>query len=229
MKRLLQTTIFFILCGIVPALAQENTPKEPPVFLEEISSAIGPSATENIVNSEQIFCYQITNKPENYTGYTLDGMAIVGFCGVINNELNDVIKSELFMNPNNILFDVSEECVIRPKIMLRFVRGVDFTDVLISSPCHALAIFYGGKINTFNAKPAAPIIDALVDPFIKGKVDFASPALFNQLLPIGIAQTEEQKKLLNKKNEPIRNWVKEQQQDDQQNKKSGWNNLNLKI
>ncbi len=192
-------------------------------ILEEISSAIGISALNNITNSEQVFCYQIANKPENYTGYTLDGMAIVGFCGVINPQLQTLIKSELMMNPNNILFDVTENCVIRPQIMLRFVRGVDSTDVLLSSPCHALAFFYGGKISAFNAKPAAQIIDAVIDPLIKNKVEFASPALFNQLLPIGVAQTDEQKALIKKKNEPVKNWQKQQQETAA--RKSGWNKL----
>ena len=233
MKRL---NFQLLLCALTLGFAssaltqtQPSAPKENNIFLEEISSAIGPSATTNITDSEQIFCYQVTNKPENYTGYTLNGMAIVGFCGVINNELQDMIKSELFMNPDNILFDVTEDCVIQPQIMLRFVRGVDFTDVLLSSPCYAFAIFYGGKVNAFNAKPAAPVIKALVDPFIKGKVDFASPALLNQLLPIGIAQTPEQKELLNKKNGPIRNWAKDDESSTKPTKKSGWNNLNLKM
>lgn len=217
----------------VPASVPAETPAWQPnpehsVILEEISSAIGPSALANITDAEQVFCYQITNRPDNYTGYTLDGMAIVGFCGIINNELKTMVTSELFMNPDNIVFDVTENCIIRPKVMLRFVRGVDSTDVLLSSPCHAFAIFYGGKVNAFNAKPAAQIIDALVNPLIKGKVDFASPALFNQLLPIGVAQTEEQKKLLDQKNEPIRNWVKSQEESDTDGKK-GWNNLNLKL
>lgn len=213
--------------------AEENQKWQPDpeynTILEEISSAVGQSAVANITGAEQVFCYQITNRPENYTGYTLDGMAIVGFCGIINAELKTMITSELFMNPENILFDVTEECVIRPQIMLRFVRGVDATDVLLSSPCHAFAIFYGGQVNAFNAKPAAPIIDALVEPLIKGKVDFASPALFNQLLPIGVAQTEEQKALLNKKNEPIRNWIKTQKEEEAASAKRGWNNINLKL
>ena len=140
-----------------------------------------------------------------------------------------MIVSELFKNPDNILFDQTEECIIRPKIILRFVRGVDMTDVLFSSPCHAFAIFYGGRINAFNAKPAAPVIDALVTPLLKGRIDFASPALLNQLLPIGVAQTEEQKNLLNRKNEPIRNWIKTQQQEEEQPRRNGWNKLNLKL
>ncbi len=219
-----------LLCR--PALAQEDSASWQPnpehtTILEEISSAIGPSALQNISDAEQVFCYQITNRPENYTGYTLDGMAIVGFCGIINNELKTMITSELLMNPDNIIFDVTENCVIRPQIMLRFVRGVDSTDMLLSSPCHAFAVFYGGRVNAFNAKPAAQIIDALITPLIRGKADFASPALLNQLLPVGIAQTEEQKQLLNKKNEPIRNWVKSQEKAAEA--KKGWNNLNLKL
>ncbi len=198
-------------------------------ILDPIAQTIGQSALQNITDAEQVFCYQITTKPDNYTGYTLDGMAVVGFCGVINPELKTMISSELFMNPNNVLFDVTEDCVIRPRIMLRFVRGVDSTDVLLSSPCHAFAIFYGGRVNAFNAKPAAPIIDALIDPLVKGRIDFASPALFNQLLPIGVAQTDEQKALLNKKNEPIRNWVKTQQEEEKSTKSKGWNNLNLNL
>ena len=192
-------------------------------ILDEISSAIGDSALNNISNAEQVFCYQIANRPENYTGYTIDGMAIVGFCGVINKELQTLIKSELLMNPENILFDVTENCVIRPQVMLRFVRGIDATDILLSSPCHALAVFYGGKISAFNAKPASQIIDAIIDPLIKNKVDFASPALFNQLMPIGVAQTDEQKALIQKKNEPIRNWQQKQQEN--KARKAGWNKL----
>ena len=196
-----------------------------PEILDEISSAIGPSALENINKSEQIFCYQIANRPENYQGYTLDGMAIVGFCGIINNELKNMVKTELFSNPEHILFDVTENCVIRPQIMLRFVRGVDYTDVLFSSPCHAFAIFYGGQVSTFNAKPAAKIIDALVKPLIQNKVDFASPALFNQLLPIGVAQTKEQKQILEQQNAPIRNWQAQQTEQENKTTKKGWNRL----
>lgn len=198
-------------------------------ILPEIQNALGATAMNNITEAEQVFCYQITSKPSGYRGYTINGMALVGFCGVINNELKTMISSELFMNPDNILFNVTEECVMRPKVMLRFVRGVDSTDVLLSSPCHSYAIFYGGKVQTFNARPASAIIDALIDPLIKGRIDFASPALFNQLLPIGVAQTDEQKALLNKKNEPIREWEKSQKENDVTTTKKGWNNLNLKF
>ena len=233
--------VFIMLFGLMlsfPCFAQEEVvetsevseeaPEWKPnpknnVVLSEITSAIGDSAIKNITDSEQVFCYQIANKPENYTGYTLDGMALVGFCGVINQELQTLIKYELMMNPDNLLFNETENCMIRPQIMLRFFRGVDSTDVLLSSPCHAVAIFYGGKIAAFNAKPASQIIDAIVEPLIKSKVDFASPALFNQLLPVGVAQNETQERMQKQKNEPVNAWQKKQ--DEKAAKKAGWNKL----
>ena len=226
MPYILSIILSFIL--VFPCFAQEELPEvrtvqKNDVILNEIVSSIGDSAVKNITDSEQVFCYQIANRPENYTGYTIDGMAIVGFCGVINQELQSLIKYELFMNADNLLFDETENCVIRPQIMLRFVRGIDATDVLLSSPCHAVAIFYGGKIAAFNAKPADQIIDAIVEPLIKNKVEFASPALFNQLLPIGVAKNEQQKRLQQQKNEPVNKWQKKQ--DEAAAKKAGWNKL----
>ena len=230
--------IFIAFLGIMlsqPCLAQETAassteetnewkpnPKNTEI-LKEITSAIGDSAVKNITDSEQVFCYQIATKPENYTGYTLDGMAVVGFCGVLNNELQELVKYELLKHPENILFDETEDCIIRPQIMLRFFRGVDSTDILLSSPCHALAVFYGGKIAAFNAKPSSQIIDAIIDPLIKNKVDFASPALFNQLLPVGVAQTDAQKQMQKQKNEPANKWQKKQEENAA--RKSGWNKL----
>ena len=206
----------------IPALI--TSPSKPTTaILSEISSAIGNFATKNITDAEQIFCYQIATPPENYNGYTIDGMAIVGFCGVINEKLSTLVKKELLGNPNRIIFNQVEDCVIRPQIMLRFIRGIDTTDVLLSSPCHAVAFFYGGKISAFNAKPAATIIENIIRPLIKNKVEFISPALFNQTLPIGVAKTDEQKQILQQKNAPFKQW--EQINQEKATKSSGWNRL----
>ena len=204
----------------VPAHAQ--SPATSTSVLEEISSAIGPSALANITKAEQIFCYQVSDRPANYTGYTIDGFAVYGFCGIITDDLKKIIISELFTNQDNILFDVTEKCTIRPRLLLRFVRGVDNTDVLLSSPCHSYAIFYGGKINTFNAKPAAQIIDALINPLTQNKLDFVSPALTNQLMPIGLPQTPEQAEQLNKNKNPARKWEEPTVETPQT---QGWNKL----
>lgn len=197
-------------------------------FLTGISDSIGAAATINIEQAEQVFCYEVEPRAVDYDGYTINGLALTGFCGVLNDELKTLVQEELFMTPQNVILDKSEDCIIKPKIMLRFVRGVDNTDVLLSSPCYSYSVFYGGKIRPFNAKPAAEIIDALINPLLKKKVKFVSPALLNQLLPVGVAQTSEQKELVNKKNKPIRGWETEKS-DDNANASaatSGWNRLN---
>lgn len=206
--------------------AQTQTP--PQQVLPEIKNAIGAVAWDNIANAEKIFCYEVDNMPEDYEGYTLDSMAITGFCGVIKNEIKEQVLSQLFMDNKNVLFNVREECVIQPRIVLRFVKGVDATDVLLSSPCYSFTVYYPGSVNVFNAKPAAKIIDTLISTLDRNNVDFVSPALLDQLLPIGVPQTKEQRELVSKKPKPIRNWeVKQPEQTEPKTENNGWNNLDL--
>lgn len=203
--------------------------KEEKTVLPEIRNAIGEDALNNIENAEQAFCYEVANKTDDYTGYMLNGMAVTGFCGVLNDELKKMVLNDLFMTRKNILFDVQEDCVIHPKVMLRFIRGVDSVDVLLSAPCYSFAVFYAGKVNVFNAKTASKVLDTLVGSFQKNRVDFVSPAILGQLLPVGVPQTPEQKALVSNTPKPIRNWDKNAPKEEakKDNKSSGWNNLNF--
>lgn len=197
------------------------------VILQTITDSVTPTGMANITDAEQVFCYQVAPKPAGYTGYTIDGMALTGFCGIVEKDLKDMIVKQFFATAENLSSDV-ERCVIRPKLMLRFVKGVDFTDVLLSSPCHSFSVFYAGKVRTYNFKPAAEIIDVMVDSFKDKTIPFTSPALLKQLLPIGVAQTEAQKEMVAKQSGPIRNWEDTQPQQTQTKKQGGWNNLNFK-
>ncbi len=200
---------------------------QPAVISQNIIDAVGNSAIANISESEAVFCYQVTAKPAGYKGYTLDNMAITGFCGIVENNLKDMIVRQFLATPENISNEVAQ-CVIKPKLMLRFVRGVDYTDILLSSPCHSFTIFYGGKLKTYNFSPAAEVIDVMVDSFRAKTVPFVSPAMLRQLLPIGVAQTQEQKDLVAKQSGPIRNWESQSPAEAKPApKKSGWNNLKL--
>ncbi len=124
----------------------------------------------------------------------------------------------------------AEKCIIKPKLMIRWVRGVDVTDMLISAPCYSYSIFYGGKVRTFNFKPGAEIIDVMVDSFKDLTVPFVSPALLNQLLPVGVPQTTEQKEIVKEQSGPVRKWEQQKpkvSQQPAQGAKKGWNNLNF--
>lgn len=203
--------------------------------LQTITDSVGKSAIDNITGAEQVFCYQVTTRPNDYNGYTINGMALTGFCGVVNAELKNMIETQLFATASNIDFNTTEQCVIKPKLMLRFVRGIDATDVLISAPCHSVAIFYAGKAKAYNFKPGAEILDVMVESFKGQTVPFTSPAMLNQLLPIGVPQTAAQQKMVagQKQAQPIRNWeepeMPQQSKTTEPVKKSGWNNVKVNV
>ncbi len=207
-------------------LPQTETKKQE--ILSEIKQAIGDAAWNNISQAEQIFCYEVTTKPQDYDGYTLNNMALTAFCGVIKDDIKQNVLSQLFMNNKNVLFNVREDCMVQPRIVLRFVRGVDMTDVMLSAPCYSFAVYANGGAKVFNARPAAQVIDAMVDTFDKNKMDFVSPALLNQLLPIGVPQTKEQQELVSKKEKAKGVWMDKKKNEEKNKKKNqGWNNLDL--
>ena len=175
--------------------------------IQKIKDALPKHGLNNILQSERIFCYTVDKAPKDYKGYTLNGMAVTGFCGILNEKDKDILLKEFFYKENSVS-NVMAKCMIEPKIIIRFVKGVDYTDVLLSAPCHSFSVFYGGKVKSFNVEPVAKLLEAVVQIFAKNKSEFISPALLDQLLPIGIAKTPEQKALVKEKSgdAPVRNW-----------------------
>ncbi len=192
---------------------------------EYVAKSITPSAIENLLHPEQVFCYKVASKPKGYLGYTINGMAIVSFCGVVNDVVKKSMIEQLFMNDENISPTV-ENCVIKPQMMFRFVRGVDYVDVLFSSPCHSYTVFYAGVIHTFNLSPIAADVDSLIRNFSMQTTEFVSPALLGQLSPIGVIQNDEQKSIVESTKGPIRRWEQQKKQEAQKTK--GWNKLRFK-
>lgn len=91
---------------------QENQP----VFLPGIADSIGAAAAINIEQAEQVFCYEVDARAVDYDGYTIDGMALTGFCGVLNPELKKLVLQELFMSPQNVIW-------IRTRIALSSLKS----------------------------------------------------------------------------------------------------------
>ena len=204
---------------------EESKPKE---ILSSISGAIGNSALANINEVEQVFCYNVENKNDQFPGYTLDGFALKGSCGVLSKDEYKTFLDTFLMTEENVDLVNSEKCLIQPKIMLRFVRGIDYTDILLSVPCHSFSVFYAGKVRTFNLKPSAKKLEDWIAPLSKKQAEFVSPALLEQLVFNGEVKTQAQRELINRKNQPIRGW-EENRKKEQQKQESGWNNLNLKL
>ena len=91
--------------------------------------------------------------------------------------------------------------------MLRFVRGVDYTDVLLSSPCPSFTVFYAGRYTAFNIKQG--VIDDIISQFDKENQPFNSPALLKKTVANGTADTDREAEIYEKKqreNAPVMNW-----------------------
>ena len=176
-----------------------------------IKSSIPETATYNLMNAEQIFCYNIAKRPKDYTGYTIDGMAVTGFCGELDTGAAATAYEALFTQSPNILTKVAD-CRIEPRVMLRFARGVDYTDVLLSSPCPSFTIFYAGRYKSFNIKQG--VIDEIIKQLEAKNEPFNSPTLLKQTVANGKAATLSEEELLAKKqkeNAPIMNWKQKQE------------------
>ena len=207
----------------------ENEQKIQP--LPQFVSTAGNQAMKTILEAEQAFCYEVFPQDPNFEGYSLDGFPIKGFCGVLDKEVRDVVIASFFANKEMVDFRNSKNCVIQPKMIVRFVRGVDYADVLFSSPCYSLSIFYGGKVSSYNYDPSGSVVDILINNLQERHQEFVSPALLNQLLPIGVAQTQEQRRMISKNREPIRKWEAKaeenvkKQEEELKRQSTGWNKL----
>lgn len=197
-----------------------------------IAKNLSQTALNNILNAERVFCYNVSKAPSGYTGYTLNQLAITGYCGQIGEE-KDIFVEGFFKTPSSIL-ETKASCQIEPKIMFRFIRGIDSTDVLFSDTCPSVTVFYGGTMKAFNAEPVKKPLETIVNVFENQKTDFVSPALLNQLMPTGIAVNEEQQTLVNQQKaaQPKRNWAQQnepvQNNNPEPKKFQGWNKLGKK-
>ncbi len=223
----------FLLSAILCALSPIDLLAQTPTINPYVQKSLPSVAINNLLKAERVFCYTVSAAPQNYQGYTIDQMAVTGFCGVLEKEEADLFYEEFFTKPEN-LSQQTAQCTISPKIMLRFIRGIDSTDVLFSNPCPSLTVFYGGTIKSFNAAPSAEAISGVIALFEENRADFVSPTLLNQLLPIGVALTDEQKNIVKKQNEvqPIRNWNTSSQPSQSNNSpekepKKGWGKVSL--
>ena len=74
--------------------------------------------------------------------------------------------------------------------MLRFVRGVEYTDVVLSSPCALFMVYHAGKRYAFNIKQG--VINDLISQFDKKSEPFNSPTLLKQTVANAVVSTVEE-------------------------------------
>ena len=218
--------------------AEQNKKADNNSFLSSfLSNRLPASTARNINKAEKVFCYTVDYAQGDYEGYLIDDLAITGSCGELSEEGKNVIKQFLFNN-NSLFSNSTDKCNISPKIVLRYVHGVDHTDVLISSPCQSLTFFHGRDITTINAAPGAAVVDQIVNSYSTLKEKFLSPALLGQMVASGQVMNKGQKEIvrrLSPTEAPIKKWNNNNQaasdtaapkaETPKQPAKSGWNRL----
>ncbi len=194
-----------------------------------IKDKIPEAAAYNISNPEQVFCYHVEKRTKEYTGYTIDNYKIIDYCGELDFDVLTTSYEPLFTRSPNIITTVAK-CKVEPKVMLRFVRGVDYTDVLLSSPCPSFTVFYAGRFNSFNIKQG--IIDNVINQFEKVREVFHSPALIKQTVANGVAKDEDEAYTLEKKKKEndMRNTMpKTEEPKAEKSSRGNWGKIKLKM
>ncbi len=195
-----------------------------------LAHKIPQAAAHNINKAEKVHCYTVEYAPQGYDGYVMDDLAIKGACGELSAAGKKLIKDNLFQS--SIIYSNSvAKCEISPKIMLRYIYGLDHTDVLLSYPCPSLTFFHGGSATILNATPGSAIIEQIVNAYSKLEEKFYSPALLGQMVANGQPQTQAQKEIIRLSAPtaaPRKKWETETSAaapQPEQPKKSGWNKL----
>ena len=253
MRRLLTFMLLCLMFPLSPSFAEDDIfgmdtdvfldnedddkkAAEPQYIASFLKDKLPESMTYNISKAEKVFCYTVDYAAKDYEGYYVHGMALKGSCGELSSGGKDLIKSALFNN-NAVFSNNSDKCNINPKILLRYVHGIDYTDVLISAPCHSLTFFHDNDIKTVNAAPGKDIIEQIVKAYSGLQEKFLSPALLGQMVANGQILTQTQKDLVRRMaptEAPAKKWnsakpaAAAQQTDapaQKQPARSGWNKL----
>lgn len=257
MKKLFLASVCAACLNIFPALAEEETSDTPDFDISEtdlfgelsatnakkaqpaktlsafISSRIPAASSKNIENAEKVFCYTVEYAAADFSGYTVDDLAVTGSCGELSAEGRALIRDAVLGNSSTFSTAV-DNCNISPKLLLRYIHGIDSTDVLFSVPCHSLTFFHGKDVSTINAAPGKNILEQIVSTYSSLSEKFLSPALLGQVVPNGQVITQEQKEIVRKlkTTDSPKKWQSESakinenaQSSASQPVKKGWNKL----
>lgn len=216
--------------------APKRKSSDKPDIIPYIKSNIQDNAANIIKSPEQVFCYRVAKRSANLNEYTLDNFALKGYCGELDIGKTATTYEALFTRGPNIITSQSS-CRIEPRVMLRFVRGVDFVDLLLSSPCPSFTVFYAGKYRSFNIKQA--VIEDIIKLHEKTDEPFHSPALLKQTVANAKAETTADQEMIDKKQKELNPFLEMQNPEEKtpdvstssssSKSSSGWGRLNLRL
>lgn len=131
----------------------------------EIRERIRADAAYIVGEPDEALCYGIARKSPKKRAATIDGFAHTGNCGSLNETGMKEVRDKLFnvasydMNVTKVV-----SCITTPRLALRYRKGFDFVDVILSGGnCPAVFFMYGGDTKEFSAKPIKDWLDTFIN------------------------------------------------------------------
>lgn len=183
--------------GTIKAASDEDTtnkqeePYEKAVS-KEIRERVRADAAYILGEPEEVLCYGVARKSPKKRSATIDGHAHTGNCGSLNETGLAEVQKRL-MQAASYDMNVSKitSCVTTPRLALRFRKGFDFVDVILSGGnCPAVLFLYGGDTKEFSARPIKEWLDTFIE------------AVSNDLEPLNQEEMEKSAGMMFKKKTP---------------------------
>ncbi len=155
------------------------------IVSKEIQERIRPDASYIVGEPDEVLCFGIARKSPKKRSATINGYAHLGNCGSLNDTGLKEVQKQL-LNASNYQMNITKisSCIITPRLALRFRKGYDFVDLIVSGGnCPAVTFIYGGDSREFYAKP----IQEWLNNFIS--------AVSNDLEPLDKDKSKEQEYL----------------------------------
>ncbi len=177
-------------------LAKESTgqKKELAAFekmiAQEIRERVGADGSYILGEPEETLCYGVARKSPMKRTLTISGYAHTGNCGTLNEMGLSEVQKRLFDVKNyDSPLRKSGACIIAPRLVLRFRKGFDFVDVVISGDsCPSISFLYAGDTKEFSAKPMGDWLNTFIEAVSKDlesvdekKVEEMSAAMFKKV------------------------------------------------
>lgn len=133
---------------------QEERPFEK-IVAKEIQERIRADAAFIVGEPDEVICFGVARKSPKKRVPTINGFAHLGNCGSLNDTgMKEVQKQLLAAESYDMTVTKVASCMITPRLILRFRKGYDFVDMMLSGGnCPAVSFIYGGDTREFYAKP----------------------------------------------------------------------------
>ncbi len=125
------------------------------IVAKEIQERIRPDASYIVGEPDEVLCFGVARKSPKKRSATINGYAHLGNCGSLNDTgLKEVQKQLLNASSYQMNITKISSCIVMPRLALRFRKGYDFVDLILSGGnCPGVTFIYGGDSREFYAKP----------------------------------------------------------------------------